>query len=438
MAESLCHAPVELIRRKRDGETLSDDTIQGFIQAYTDGEVPDYQMSAFLMAVYLKGMTVEETRALTLAMLHSGAVVDFSDVPGLKVDKHSTGGVGDKTSLVLAPVVAAAGVAVPMISGRGLGHTGGTLDKLESIPGFRTDLSLDDFRRLVSTIGVGLIGQTPEIAPADKKLYALRDVTGTVESLALITASIMSKKLAEGIDALVLDVKCGNGAFMKTPEQAKALANSLKATGEAMGKRVTALITDMNQPLGCSVGNSLEVIESQQVIRGELLTGRFAELSIDLSAHMILLGKAADSLESAREVVLNTIRSGAALQKWREIIGAQGGNPDAAENDALLPTATKEAVVTAPRDGFVSSIETEAVGMAGVVLGAGRLALDSIIDPSVGFKIEVELGTEVKKGDPLVRIAYNRDASVPEVKARLERAFRITDERPEPSELILS
>ncbi len=428
MSHSL--SPVELIRRKRDGEILSDDTIQGFIQAYTAGEVPDYQMSAFLMAVFLKGMTVEETRALTLAMLHSGAVIDFSDIPGFKVDKHSTGGVGDKTSLVLAPVVAAAGVAVPMISGRGLGHTGGTLDKLESIPGFRTDLTLDDFRRLVSTIGVGLIGQTPEIAPADKKLYALRDVTGTVESLPLITASIMSKKLAEGIDALVLDVKCGNGAFMKTFPNAQALADSLKATGEAMGKRVTALITDMNQPLGWAVGNALEVIEAQQVIRGELLTGRFAELSIDLSAHMILLGGVTDTLEAAREKVLETIRSGAALEKWKEIIAAQGGDPACAENDAKLPTATKEAVVVAASDGFVTHIETEAVGMAGVVLGAGRLTLDSVIDPSVGFKIEVELGAEVKKGDALVRIAFNRDQTLPEVKARLERAFTIGLEKP--------
>jgi pyrimidine-nucleoside phosphorylase len=417
---------VERIRHKRDGGELSADDIAALVAGYTQGNIPDYQMAAFLMAAFLRGMTIAETRALTEAMLHSGEVVDFSHLPQAKVDKHSTGGVGDKTSLALAPIVAAAGVAVPMISGRGLGHTGGTLDKLEAIPGFRTDLPLDTFRRLVEQLGVALIGQTREIAPADKKLYALRDVTGTVESIPLITASIMSKKLAEGIDALVLDVKFGSGAFMKNPAEAQALADSLTATGEAMGKRVQALLTDMNQPLGWAVGNALEVGEAQQLLRGEQLTGRFADLTFELSAHMLRLGQVAASVTEGQTLARAMVTSGKALEKWQAIIRAQGGDPRVAEDDRRLPQAAHESVVRAPQSGTVTAMDTEAIGRAAVLLGAGRLTLDAVIDPAVGFRMEVELGAPVSAGDELVRVYYNAAQAVPEVEQRLLAAITIT------------
>lgn len=419
---------VELIRRKRDGGELAAADIAALIAGYTQGDIPDYQMAAFLMAAFLRGMTTAETRALTEAMLHSGEVVDFSHLPQSKVDKHSTGGVGDKTSLALAPIVAAAGVAVPMISGRGLGHTGGTLDKLESIPGFRTDLSLNAFRRQVEQIGVALIGQTREIAPADKKLYALRDVTGTVESVPLITASIMSKKLAEGIDALVLDVKFGSGAFMKTQADAQALAASLTATGEAMGKRVQALLTDMNQPLGWAVGNALEVVEAQQLLRGERLTGRFADLTFELAAHMLWLGQAVPSVADGHTLARDSVTSGRALAKWQAIIEAQGGDPQVAENDCRLPQPAGEIVVRAPRSGVVTAMDTEAIGQAAVLLGAGRLTLDAVIDPAVGFRMEVELGTLVAAGDALVRVYYNTASHLAEIEHRLLAAITITSD----------
>jgi pyrimidine-nucleoside phosphorylase len=417
---------VELIRHKRDGGELSAADIATLVAGYTQGHIPDYQMAAFLMAAFLRGMTQAETRALTEAMLHSGEVVDFSHLPQAKVDKHSTGGVGDKTSLALAPIVAAAGVAVPMISGRGLGHTGGTLDKLETIPGFRTDLPLSTFRRLVEQIGAALIGQTREIAPADKKLYALRDVTGTVESIPLITASIMSKKLAEGIDALVLDVKFGSGAFMKTRTEAQALADSLTATGEAMGKRVQALLTDMNQPLGWAVGNALEVIEAQQLLRGEQLTGRFADLTFELAGYMLWLGRVAASVAEGQTLARNLVTSGKALEKWQAIIEAQGGDPRVAEDDRRLPQPAHEAIVRAPQAGIVTAMDTQAIGQAAVLLGAGRLTLDAIIDPAVGFRMEVELGAPVAAGDALVRVYYNAAHTVPEVEQRLLAAITIT------------
>ncbi len=426
---------VEVIRRKRDGRDVSGETIARLIDLYTRGEIPDYQVSAFLMAVCCRGMNEDETRALTETMLHSGTVLDLSDIPGIKVDKHSTGGVGDKTSLVLAPVVAAAGVPVPMISGRGLGHSGGTLDKLEAIPGFRTDLSLTEFRRLVETVGVGLIGQTPEIAPADKKLYALRDVTGTVESIPLITASIMSKKLAEGIDALVLDVKSGTGAFMRTDDQARALARSLARTGERMGKRVTAIITDMNQPLGWAVGNALEVIEAQEMLRGNL-TGRFAELTIELAARMILLGNAAPTIEDARATAVKTISSGKALEKWRDIVLAQHGDPRVVDDDTFLPTARRQHVVVAEREGFVSGFATEAIGWASVRLGAGRLTLDTPVDPAVGLCVHVELGDRVAAGDPLVTVHYNDETKLADALPGLHGAVTIAETPVDAPDLI--
>ncbi|OYT69844.1 MAG: thymidine phosphorylase [Chloracidobacterium sp. CP2_5A] len=417
---------VELIRRKRDGQELAPADIAALVEGYTRGDVPDYQMAAFLMAVFLRGLTKAETCALTEAMLHSGAVVDFSHLPVAKVDKHSTGGVGDKTSPALAPIVAAVGVAVPMISGRGLGHTGGTLDKLEAIPGFRTDLSLADFRRQVERIGVALIGQTPEIAPADKKLYALRDVTGTVESIPLITASIMSKKLAEGIDALALDVKFGSGAFMKSQAAAQALADSLTSIGQAMGKRVAARLTDTNQPLGKMVGNALEIAEAQQLLRGEPVPQALRELTLDLAARMLALAGRADAVEDGRRLACDALASGSALTKWQEIIAAQGGDPRVAEDDRRLPQAAHETVVRASQAGRVTAMDTEAIGMAAVVLGAGRLTLDSPIDPAVGFSMEVKLGDCIAAGDALVRIHYNDDARLPEVVRRLSDAIAIT------------
>ncbi|HMZ78514.1 MAG TPA: thymidine phosphorylase [Acidobacteriota bacterium] len=416
--------PVEINQLKRDGHTLSSEDITNLVNAYTRDEVPDYQIAAFLMAVCCRGMVTEEIQALTNAMLHSGMVLDFSDIPGIKVDKHSTGGVGDKTSLVLAPLVAAAGIPVPMISGRGLGHSGGTLDKLESIPGFQTGLPLTEFRRLLSTIGVGLIGQTLEIAPADRKLYALRGATGTVESVPLITGSIMSKKLAEGIDALVLDVKCGNGAFMKTTDRALELARSLIATGEGMGKQVTALVTDMNQPLGWSVGNGLEVIEAQEMLRGNLV-GRFAQLTLELAAHMIQLGSKVPYLKQARDLAVDLITSGKAMEKWQQIIEAQGGDPRVTEDETRLPQAAHQKIMRAEQSGILTAIETEAVGWASLLLGAGRLQLSSPIDPAVGIRIHVERGAEMKAGDPLCTLYYNDSAKLALAEERLKTVFTI-------------
>ncbi len=416
---------IEIIRRKRDGRELDPSDIAALVAGYTRGDIPDYQMAAWLMAVFLRGLTTAETRALTEAMLYSGAVVDFSHLPIAKVDKHSTGGVGDKTSPALASIVAAAGVAVPMISGRGLGHTGGTLDKLEAIPGFRTDLSLAVFRRQVADIGAALIGQTPEIAPADKKLYALRDVTGTVESIPLITASIMSKKLAEGIDALVLDVKFGSGAFMKSRAAAQMLADALTSTGEAMGKRVTALLTDMNQPLGRAVGNALEIIEVQQLLRGEPVAPSFQNLTLDLAAHMLMLAGRVETIADGRRLAQDTLSSGAALAKWQAIIAAQGGDPRVAEDDHRLPKAAHEAVVRAPQAGRIAAMDTEAIGMAAVILGAGRLTLDAVINPAVGFHMEVALGDHVVAGDALVRVYYDDVTQLPEVIRRLRTAITI-------------
>jgi pyrimidine-nucleoside phosphorylase len=338
VAEWLRMLFVELIRNKRDGKTLSRAEIEWIVSAYTGGEVPDYQVSAFLMAAFLRGLSPQETAALTQAMLHSGQVLDFSDLPGGKVDKHSTGGVGDKTSLILSPLVAAAGVKVPMVSGRGLGHTGGTLDKLEAIPGFNVNLDLSEFRRILSKIGCAMIGQTAELAPADKKLYSLRDVTGTVESPYLICASIMSKKLAEGIDGLVLDVKTGSGAFMKSAADSEFLARLMVETGEEMGKKVVALITDMDQPLGRAIGNALEVAECVEVMRGNF-TGLedLVELTLELGAWMLVLGGRVNDVAEGRALCLELLRNGQALERFRQLVGEQGGLVAAVDDLALLP-----------------------------------------------------------------------------------------------------
>lgn len=428
------YAP-DLIRKKRDAGTLSREEITFLIESYTRRQIPDYQMSAWAMAVFLQGMTPEETAHLTEAMLHSGKVVDFTGVPGRKVDKHSTGGVGDKTSLVIAPVVAAAGVRVPMISGRGLGHTGGTLDKLESIPGFTVGLTLEEFRRAVAEIGCGLIGQTEEIAPADRKLYALRDVTSTVESIPLITASILSKKLAEGIDALVMDVKVGSGAFMKDMESARQLAQSLQTIGARMGKRVVALLTDMDQPLGYAVGNALEVTEAVETLKGKGPED-FNDLCRELSAWMLLLGEAVADLDGGRKKYDELVQSGAGAKKFQEIIERQGGDPAIVDDPGKLPQAKEQVEFAARESGYIVQILTERVGRAAMALGAGRARVDDSIDPAVGLVLHKKLGDKVEAGEPLATLHVNRSETLPEVQEWLASAFQIGSHPPERVPLV--
>ncbi len=415
---------VDILRKKRDGRELSRDEITFLIREYSAGRIPDYQMSAFLMAVFFKGMTTPEVSALTEEMRISGEVVDLGFIPGRKVDKHSTGGVGDKTSLVLAPAVAAAGVTVPMMSGRGLGHTGGTLDKLESIPGFNVRLSSGQFKRQLAGAALSFIGQTDNLVPADRKLYALRDVTATVESQPLITASIMSKKLAEGIDGLVLDVKTGSGAFMKRQEEAESLAQAMVALGKACGKRVVALVTDMNQPLGDYAGNALEVIECLEVLKGrgpaDLVT-----LCEELSAHCLILGDAARTPEEARKIYRATISSGKALEKFREVIGLQGGDARVIDDYAALPAARQSVPLASPAGGFVQSMDTEGIGLALCVLGAGRETVESVIDPAVGVRFHKKVGDAVAAGEPLCTIYFNDEERSREARKRITEAYVI-------------
>jgi pyrimidine-nucleoside phosphorylase len=427
---------VDLIHRKRGGEELSPEEIAFLVSGYTSGEIPDYQMSAFLMAVFFSGMSDREVSALTDNMISSGAVLDLSDIEGVKVDKHSTGGVGDKTSLVVAPIAAAAGVIVPMVSGRSLGHTGGTLDKLESIPGFRTDLSLDQFRAQLKSLGLCFIGQSDEIAPADKKLYALRDVTATVESIPLISSSIMSKKMAEGIDALVLDVKVGNGAFMKKQVDARRLAQMMVGIGRRLDRRVQALITDMNQPLGYAIGNALEVMEASQTLQNAGPSD-LTRISLELAARMIFLGKKAPSLEEARHIAETKIVDGSAYKKFKQVVQAQGGNAQALDRFELLPNATGMREITAPRAGYVTAIAAEDIGRASTMMGAGRNRKDDAIDPAVGVILEVKIGEKVDSGAVLCRLYYTGEDGLDDAAEMVEDAFRISQAKPEPRELIL-
>jgi pyrimidine-nucleoside phosphorylase/thymidine phosphorylase len=433
----MAKSPYELIHEKRDGAVLAAEEIAHLVEGFTRGTVPDYQMAAFCMAVYFRGMEVGETRALTEAMLRSGDVLDLSDVEGAKIDKHSTGGVGDKVSLALAPLAAACGVKVPMISGRGLGHTGGTLDKLEAIPGFRVDLEVERFRALVKEVGACLIGQTERLAPADKKLYALRDVTATVESIPLISASIMSKKLAEGIDGLVLDVKVGTGAFMKTLEDARALAGSLAGIGRAMGKKVTALLTAMDEPLGVAVGNALEVAEVIELLRGGG-PADLRELTVELTAEMVLQAGLADGLPSARAAVVSAILDGRGLAKLEQIVRAQGGDPSVVADPSRLPRAPERYLVPSPTGGFVAAIHGEAVGLAAVALGAGRARVEDPVDPAVGLEVLKKVGARVEAGEPLCRVHSGpKSLPRPAMTARLQRAWRIADVAPAPTPLLL-
>ncbi len=420
---------VDLIRKKRDAGEHSREEIEFLVGGYTRGDIPDYQMAAWLMATWLRGMTRAELAALTEAMLHSGQVMDFSDLPGKKVDKHSTGGVGDKTSLVLAPIVAAAGLTVPMISGRGLGHTGGTLDKLESIPGFNTQLSLGDFRRTLRECGMGLIGQTAEIAPADKKIYALRDVTSTVESPNLICASIMSKKLAEGIDALVLDVKTGSGAFMKKEEDSVHLAELMVETGQRVGKKVVALITDMDQPLGRTAGHSLEVIESLEVLDGGG-PGDLRGLSVELSAWMFFLGERTNSVEEGRRLAEVMIASGKAKAKFREAVKLQGGDVRVVDDPSRFRRAEHAFDVRSAASGYVTSMQCEQLGIALAMLGGGREKKEDSIDHSVGLVFHKKTGERVEKGEPFATIHYNDAGRIEDAKKMVEESYRIAAEAP--------
>jgi pyrimidine-nucleoside phosphorylase len=395
--------PVELIRKKRNGAALARAELEEFISAYVTGSVPDYQMSAFLMAVYFRGMTADETVVFTDVMLHSGSVVDLSSVPGIKVDKHSTGGVGDKVSLVLAPMVAACGVPVPMISGRGLGHTGGTLDKLESIPGFRTNLTIEEYRRIVRDIGLVLIGQTDHIAPADKKMYALRDVTATVECIPLIAGSIMSKKLAEGIDALVLDVKTGNGAFMKSYEDSVALARSLVSIGNSMGKTTVGFVTDMNQPLGFAIGNWLEVVEAVECLKGKNIAD-LMEVTYVLGGAMVHLGGKAASIEEGMKMCRSAIWNGKAYGKFLEVVSQQGGDVTFIERVESYPRSKHTAEVKSGVGGYVTGFETMLIGVLATELGAGRQRLDDTIDPKAGIILRKKRGDTVEKDETLAVI----------------------------------
>jgi pyrimidine-nucleoside phosphorylase/thymidine phosphorylase len=414
----------DLIRRKRDGGELQREEIEFLINGYTRDAIPDYQMSAWLMAVVIRGMTRAELAALTESMLNSGQVLDLSELPAPKVDKHSTGGVGDKTSLVLAPVAAAGGLFVPMISGRGLGHTGGTLDKLESIPGFNVNLSVAEFRRVMAQCGAGMIGQTAEIAPADKRIYALRDVTGTVESPYLICASIMSKKLAEGIDALVLDVKTGSGAFMKSEKDAAFLAELMVETGQRLGKRIVALITDMDQPLGRAVGNANEVAECIDVLNGKG-PDDLRELCLALSAWMFLLGKRVATVEEGRKLAEDLIASGKAREKFREMIRLQGGNPAVMDNPALLPQAKHQADIASPSAGYVASMMCEQIGTACVLLGGGREKKEDSVDPAVGIMVHKKPGDKVFVGEPLCTVYYNSQERLEQARPLILQSYKI-------------
>jgi pyrimidine-nucleoside phosphorylase len=415
---------VDIIQKKRDGGVLNPNEIRFFVTGVTDFSLPDYQVAALLMAILLRGMTPEETSELTDAMVKSGVRVDLSDIPGIKVDKHSTGGVGDKASLIIAPLVAACGGVVPMMSGRGLGHTGGTLDKLESIPGFRTNLSIAEMRASLEAIGCALIGQSAQIAPADKKLYALRDVTATIESVPLISASIMSKKIAEGIGALVLDVKCGNGAFMKTPAEARTLADSLVAIGKSAGVRTQAVVTAMNWPIGFTVGNANEVVESVELLKGN---GRpdLVENVLELSERMLVVAGVARDRADAAARCRRALDSGEALERLTAIIERQGGNPRVIDDYSLMPHAPAEHVISADIDGFVTDLDAGRIGRAVVALGGGRDKVDDVIDSAVGIMIPATVGDAVRAGDPVLRVQYRSNERLKDALPLLKEAVRV-------------
>ncbi len=426
----------ELIQRKREGEELEQEELAFLIEGYMRGEIPDYQMSAFLMAVFFKGLTDAETDNLTALMIASGEKLDLSDIPGHKVDKHSTGGVGDKTSLIAAPLAAAAGVVVPMISGRSLGHTGGTLDKLEAIPGFNVNLTIEQFKAQLIQHKLAFIGQTEQIAPVDGKLYALRDVTATVESIPLIASSIMSKKLAVGLDALILDVKVGAGAFMKQQIHARRLAQLMVGIGRRLDKKVQALITDMNQPLGFAVGNALEIMEVSQTLQNSGPID-LTRLSLELAARMIFLAKITPTLDAARELAQTKLLDGSGYRKLKDVITAQGGNALVLDRFDLLPNATGMREIVTPRAGYVSVIDAEGVGKAVVMIGGGRNTMEDTIDHAVGIILEVKVGQKVDAGAVLCRLYHTSENNLDEAADLVEDSFRISSNPPEQRDILL-
>jgi pyrimidine-nucleoside phosphorylase len=432
--------PQDVIRKKRDGLSLSREEIDFFIAGVTSGRIADYQISALLMAIYLNGMNEAEQQALTEAMLNSGNILDFSDIPKPKADKHSTGGVGDKTSIIIAPLVAACGVCVPMISGRGLGHTGGTLDKLESIPGYRVNLSASEFKQVLDQAGYVMAGQTAELAPADKRMYALRDATATVEAIPLIVASIISKKGAAGLDAMIIDVKVGNGAFMREEARARALAHALVSTGNSCGIKTRALLTDMNQPLGGAVGNSLEVEECINILRGEANEAAqpVLELSLELAAHMLVLANVDQTIEAGRRRLEEVVRSGRALECLKSNIAAQGGDPRVCDAPGdFLPLVRETVKVESPRSGFITKVDTTEIGHAIAAIGGGRVRIEDTVDPTVGFTSELKLGDQIRAGETIGTV-YCADASAAaEAAHRIQAAYHVDDGPPaEPLKLV--
>ncbi|HEY6245413.1 MAG TPA: thymidine phosphorylase [Pyrinomonadaceae bacterium] len=431
--------PQDVIRKKRDGKSLSQEEIRFFVDGVTKGTIADYQISALLMAIYLNGMDEDEQQALTEAMLNSGSILDFSDIPKPKADKHSTGGVGDKTSLIIAPMVAACGLCVPMISGRGLGHTGGTLDKLESIPGYRVNLSSSEFRKTLEEVGYAMAGQTVEIAPADKKMYALRDATSTVEAIPLIVASIISKKGAAGLGAMVIDVKVGNGAFMRDEARAKDLAHALVSTGNSCGIKTRALLTDMNQPLGRAVGNSLEVLECINLLRGEIEPAAkpVLDLSVELSAQMLVLAETEETLDGARNRLRRVLDSGAALACLQKNIVAQGGDARVCERPSdFLPLVKDSVKVESPRSGYIKTVDTAEIGHTIAAIGGGRIRIEDVIDPTVGFIAERKIGDQVKAGDVIGVVYCGDSANAEEAAGRITAAYQVEDEPPHLEELV--
>ncbi len=427
---------IDLIQRKRNGEELLPEEIDWLVSSYNRGEIPDYQMSAFLMAVFFQDMNDVEVGAMVQSIIATGERLDLSSVAGPKVDKHSTGGVGDKTSLIAAPLAAAAGIKVPMVSGRALGHTGGTLDKLEAIPGFNTDIDREQMIAQLNEIGIALVGQSPTITPADGKLYSLRDATATVESISLIAASIMSKKLSASLDGLVLDVKVGSGAFMKRQIDARRLAQLMTTLARRADLRCQALITDMNQPLGYAVGNALEIMEVSQTLQNAGPVD-LTRLSLELAARMIHLGGITETLDDAREVAQARLLDGSGYAKLKQVIDAQGGNSQVLDRFDLLPNATGAMEITSPRAGFVSMIDAEEIGRASTMIGAGRDTKEDDIDPAVGVILEVKAGQRVEAGSVLCRLYYTKEDRLEEAAERIEDAFRISTTAPEMRELIL-
>lgn len=425
----------DIIMKKRNGEALSKPEIDFFIEGYTKGEIPDYQVSALMMAIYFKGMNEQETLNLTMAMAGSGDMLDLSAIKGIKVDKHSTGGVGDKTTLALTPMVAACGIPVAKMSGRGLGHTGGTIDKLESFPGFSTSISTQTFIDNVNRIGIAVMGQTADLAPADKKLYALRDVTATVDNMSLIASSIMSKKLAAGADAIVLDVKTGSGAFMKTEEDSVALATEMAKIGRNAGRNTIAVVSDMDQPLGFAVGNALEVKEAIDTLKGHGPED-FVELCMTLGSQMLIAGGKAKDAEEAYDMLLKVLESGAALDKLVEFVEAQGGNKEAVYNTDLLPKASIVEPVYSPVDGYIEHIECDEVGICSLILGGGRETKESDIDLSVGIVLTKKVGDKVVKGEPIAYIHANDEEKLITAKERFLQAYRYSETKPKKSKII--